>query len=140
MDFVYREAVVESYLIGLSGPLNLTRSESVVRLFRDLAERGIRRVMIDMGNVPLIDSRGLAALLAGYKIFGGVAANFQLTAIQDQPRLVLELTGFDLVFRTDDDPGNGVREAIALDWRGQHLSGYNSPLDVSKFAVPDLVA
>ena len=88
MNFVYREAAVGSYLIGLSGPLNCIRSEDVVRLFRDLAERGIKRVMVDMGNVPLIDSRGLAALVAGYKIFGGDAANFQLTAIQDQPRLV----------------------------------------------------
>ena len=140
MNFVYRVAVVDSYLISLSGPLNFTRSEDVVQRFRDLSERGIKRVTIDMENVPLIDSRGLAALIAGYKIFGSEAANFQLTAIQDQPRLVLELTGFDLIFQIDDHPKDGVGEVIALDLRGRYLPGYKSPVDVSQLAVPDLVA
>ena len=50
MNFVYRVAVVDSYLISLSGPLNFTRSEDVVQRFRDLSERGIKRVTRVIGR------------------------------------------------------------------------------------------
>jgi anti-sigma B factor antagonist len=140
MKFLYREAAPDSYLVNLSGPLNVTRSEDVVRLFGDLSERGIQRLVIDMEHVPFIDSQGLAALIAGYEIFGSDVGTFQLTAVQDQPRLVLELTGFDRVFETNGHLLNGAAEAIALELHGQFLPGPNSFAYVSQFAPLDLVA
>ena len=76
MKCSYREAAPDSCLVKLSGPLNVTRSEDVVRLFGDLSEHGIQRVVLDMEQVPFIDSQGLAALLAGYEIFGSDAGTF----------------------------------------------------------------
>lgn len=140
MNCLYREAAPDTYLVNLSGPLNVTRSEDVVRLFGDLSERGIQRVVIDMEAVPFIDSRGLAALIAGYEIFGSDAGAFRLTRVQDQPRLVLELTGFDRVFETNGNLVNSAAGVIALEPHGHFLPGPNSFANLSQFAALDLVA
>jgi anti-anti-sigma factor len=140
MNLVYREAVIDSQLVYLSGPLNASRSEDIVRLFRDLSERGIQSVVVDMEQVPFIDSHGLAALIAGYEIFGGDAGSLQLTGVQYQPRLVLELTGYDHVFEANGHSANGAAEVIALEPHSQCLPGPNSFAYVSQFASLDLVA
>jgi anti-anti-sigma factor len=114
MSSVYREAAEDNHLVTLTGPLNALRAERTVQLFQDISEHGIERVVVNLEDVPFIDSSGLAALIAGYKIFGSDADNFQLIGAQDQPRLVFELTGFDHIFRTDDHLGNNGTEVIAL--------------------------
>ena len=93
---------MEIHLVNLAGPLNENQFEEVTRIFKDIAEQGIKRVVVSLAEVPLIDSRGLAALIAGYKFFGSEPKNFRLAALQDQPRLVFELTGFDNIFQIFD--------------------------------------
>jgi anti-anti-sigma factor len=85
-------------VLNLSGPLNGRHADAARQLFGEISERGVERVVVNLREVPFIDSRGLATLIAGYKVFGGRAMNFRLAAVQDQPQLVLELTGFDQVF------------------------------------------
>jgi anti-sigma B factor antagonist len=113
MRFARREVILNSHLLNLSGPLNINRSEYVVQLFRDLSERGIKRVVVNLEDVPFIDSHGLGALIAGYKIFGRNPQNFRLTGIQDQPLLVFELTGFDHVFGTSEHLGEKMAVSMA---------------------------
>ena len=96
-------ADVEIYLVNLNGPLNERQYEPLIQMFRDILAEGITRVVINLKNVPLIDSRGLAALVAGYTLFGRDPKNFRLVGLQDQPKLVFELTGFDNIFETFDD-------------------------------------
>jgi anti-anti-sigma factor len=96
---MYRAAAVEVYRVKLSGALNLSRVEEVLQGFRELTGRGVRRVMVDLAEVPFIDSQGLRALITGYKLFGADPHNFRLVGLQAQPRLVLELTGFDRIFQ-----------------------------------------
>lgn len=98
MSTLYCESVADIRLVSLSGPLNRNRAGDAIRLFRDLSEQGVQRIVVNLEDVPFVDSRGLAALIAGYRIFGGDAQNFRLSGIQDQPRLVFELTGFDHIF------------------------------------------
>ncbi len=113
MRSIFREAVSKSYVASLSGPLNVNRSGYAVQLFRDLSERGIKRVVVNLEDVPFIDSHGLGALIAGYKIFGSDPQNFRLTGIQDQPKLVFELTGFDYVFGTSRHVGEKMAVSMA---------------------------
>jgi anti-sigma B factor antagonist len=98
MNVGYRETAPSVHILSLSGALNASRAESARQLFRDVSERGVRSVVVNLEDVPFIDSRGLAALIDGYRIFGSDPHNFKLTGIQDQPRLLFELTGFDQVF------------------------------------------
>jgi anti-sigma B factor antagonist len=99
------------YLVELSGALTAEQATDLNQAFKDLAEKGAKRLVIDMAQVPFVDSRGLAALVSGYRIFGGAERDFRLAAIQDQPRLVFDLTGFNHVFHIY----NSVAQAVAID-------------------------
>jgi len=90
-------------LVTLNGPLNSTQAKDVIQLFEALSAQGLERLVVDLNDVPFVDGPGLAALIAGYELFGKVPQNFRLTGIQDQPRLVLELTGYDRVFQAPGD-------------------------------------
>lgn len=99
------------YLVELTGALTSEQAGDLNQVFKDLAEKGAKRLVINMAQVPFVDSRGLAALVSGYRVFGGAERDFRLAAIQDQPKLVLDLTGFNHVFRIYDS----VAQAVAID-------------------------
>lgn len=94
------------HLVKLSGPLAVSQAEALMQRFEVMAERGVAGVVVDLAEVPFIDSRGLAALARGYQIFGRNAHNFRLTELQDQPKLIFELTGFDHIFQISEGPLN----------------------------------
>ena len=140
MSLEYYETIADFHVETLSGPLNASRAGDVIQLFRDLSERGIGRLVVNLADVPFIDSRGLAALIVGYKIFGGDADDFRLAGIQEQPRLVFELTGYDQVFKTFPCGEDEVAEMIDFGQPLQAIPGYRSQPFVSPIAVPDLAA
>lgn len=86
-------------LVTINGPLNAVLAERVRQHFSQLAAQGVKQVIVNLAQTPIIDSHGLAALVAGYKMFGRNPDNFRLAGPQLQPRLVLELTGFDQIFQ-----------------------------------------
>jgi anti-anti-sigma factor len=149
MNVLHHESITGIHLVNLQGPLNGSRAEEVVRLFEDLSEQGVERVLVNLEHVPFIDSRGLAALIAGYKIFGGRAdrctvpargsqggQNFRLAGIRNQPRLVLELTGFDYVFQIF---GRGA-ETMAPSPHSLAIPGWDSLLLAPQPVALDWVA
>jgi anti-sigma B factor antagonist len=89
-------------IISLNGALNARSAEEAKQTFRNLVEQGVKRVVVDLQEVPFIDSSGLAALVSGLKTLGGEAANLKLAAPQSQARLLFELTMFDRVFEIHD--------------------------------------
>ena len=88
--------------ISLNGALNARSAEEAKQTFRNLAEQGVLKVIVDLKDVPFIDSSGLAALVSGLKTLGGEASNLKLAAPQSQARLLFELTMFDRVFEIHD--------------------------------------
>jgi len=91
--------------LELDQPLTGPWADQLEQEFRALPDRGIRRVVLNLEGVPLIDGRGLSALVTGLKIFGDEPQNLCLVAPQAQPRLVFELTGFDKIFCIAPTPG-----------------------------------
>lgn len=99
MEISYNSLGTNFYLVKLNGALNARTAEDAKQTFRDLADKGAERVIIDLSGVPFIDSSGLAALVSGLKTFGGDAENLRLAAPQSQAKLLFELTMFDRVFK-----------------------------------------
>jgi len=85
-------------IVTLNGALNARSAEEAKQTFRNLVEDGVTQVIVDLNEVPFIDSSGLAALVSGLKTLGGEAANLKLAAPQSQAKLLFELTMFDRVF------------------------------------------
>ena len=89
-------------IVVLNGALNARSAEEAKQTFRNLKEQGVTQVIVDLNEVPFIDSSGLAALVSGLKTLGGEASNLKLAAPQSQARLLFELTMFDRVFEIHD--------------------------------------
>lgn len=90
------------YLVKMNGALNARSAETAKQTFRELSDQGVAQVIVDLGDVPFIDSSGLASLVSGLKTFGGDAQNLRLAAPQSQAKLLFELTMFDRVFQIYD--------------------------------------
>ncbi|MCB0213254.1 MAG: STAS domain-containing protein, partial [Anaerolineae bacterium] len=89
-------------IVALSGALNARSAEEAKQTFRNLVDQGVTQVIVDLHDVPFIDSSGLAALVSGLKTLGGESSNLKLAAPQSQARLLFELTMFDRVFEIHD--------------------------------------
>jgi anti-sigma B factor antagonist len=91
----------EVHLISLNEPLHAKLARETMQLFKDISQQGAHKVIVNLEQVPFIDSHGLAALVTGLKIFDE-GQNLWLAAPQAQPRLLLELTMFDRIFQITD--------------------------------------
>ncbi|MDM8526655.1 STAS domain-containing protein [Anaerolineales bacterium HSG24] len=101
---ISHEAVTEkATIVAFNGALNARSAEDAKQTFRDLVEKGVKQVIVNLADVPFIDSSGLAALVSGLKTLGGEPANLKLAAPQSQARLLFELTMFDRVFEIHDE-------------------------------------
>lgn len=89
-------------IVSLNGALNARSAEEAKQVFRNLVEEGVKQVIVNLKDVPFIDSSGLASLVSGLKTLGGEASNLKLAAPQSQARLLFELTMFDRVFEIHD--------------------------------------
>lgn len=87
--------------VNLSGPLAMPQAAAARELFSRLAGQGIRRVEVNLAEVPFVDSRGLMALLHGFRLFGSDRRRFRVVGLQDQPQLLLQVTGADRVLLAD---------------------------------------
>lgn len=96
-------------VVSLNGALNARSAEEAKQNFRNLVEEGITQVIVDLNEVPFIDSSGLAALVSGLKTLGGEASNLKLAAPQSQARLLFELTMFDRVFEIHDTVDDAIQ-------------------------------
>lgn len=90
------------YLVTVSGPLNSAQARALIQTLRDIPEHGVAGVVLNLQDVPFVDGPGLSALIAGHEMFGSDGRHFYLAGIQNQPRIVFELTGFDHIFEIAD--------------------------------------
>ncbi|MDH3674064.1 MAG: STAS domain-containing protein [Anaerolineae bacterium] len=96
-------------IVSLNGALNARSAEEAKQTFRNLVDEGVTQVIVDLHDVPFIDSSGLAALVSGLKTLGGEASNLKLAAPQSQAKLLFELTMFDRVFEIHDSVDDAMK-------------------------------
>jgi len=96
-------------VISLAGRLDLASAAAVKSRFSDEVQRGRRRLIVDLGEVPMIDSSGLGALIGGLKATRLASGDLRLARAQTQAQTILRLTMLDRVLLTYDT----VEEALA---------------------------
>jgi anti-sigma B factor antagonist len=93
----------QTCVISLNGTLNARSADQVKDAFREVVGKGIRQVILNLADVPFIDSSGLAALVSGLKTLNEKDGSLKLAALQSQADLLFKLTMFDKVFEIFDD-------------------------------------
>jgi len=102
MGILHHKFANNVHLVKITGPLNQSQAVEVRQCFDRLVAQHVPRLIVDLEDVPFIDSHGLSALVSGYKSFGSQPENFVLAGLQDQPKLLFELTMFDHIFQLHD--------------------------------------
>jgi anti-anti-sigma factor len=108
------EVIVDSQpggicVVRLVGRLDLLTGSVVRQGVAQTIAAGNHRLIVDMAQVPFIDSSGLAALISALKAARLAGGDLRIAQITEQARQLFELTGLDKVLR----PYPTLEEALA---------------------------
>ena len=73
-------------------------AEMMKETLMELIDGGAIHLIVDLADVPFIDSAGLAALVSALKATRRLGGNVVLSGVQPQARTVFSLTMLDQVF------------------------------------------
>ncbi|MBW4666995.1 MAG: STAS domain-containing protein [Cyanomargarita calcarea GSE-NOS-MK-12-04C] len=81
-----------------NGILDATRSQEFRENISEVLESGAKIVLVDFQNVTFMDSSGLGALVLAFKALRAADTKLVICSINEQIRILFELTGMDKVF------------------------------------------
>jgi anti-sigma B factor antagonist len=85
-------------IIQPSGILDGTTAQEFRQQIKSLAEKQVSIILIDFKDVKFMDSSGLGALILSLKTVRSSGIKMVLCSINDQIRMLFELTSMDRVF------------------------------------------
>jgi anti-anti-sigma factor len=81
-----------------SGILDASECQKFRQEITEIAGSGAKIVLVDFKNVTFMDSSGLGALVLAFKALRSADIKLVLCSINEQVRILFELTGMDKVF------------------------------------------
>jgi len=92
-------------VLTLSGRINAVTAPDLKAQLKRLAKGGHIQLIVDLTDVPFIDSSGLAALVSAFKTVREAGGAMKLAGLSEQTRTVFTLTRLDRVFEFYPDAG-----------------------------------
>ncbi|KAF3890133.1 MULTISPECIES: STAS domain-containing protein [Nostocales] len=94
------------------GILNRSSSNELRREVQDIMTDKTDIVLLDLSNVSFIDSSGLGALISVMKVVRSGNAKFYICSMNDQVRMLFELTKMDRIFEHFTDREEFTRQVL----------------------------
>ncbi|MBD2562839.1 MULTISPECIES: STAS domain-containing protein [Nostoc] len=101
-------------VLELSGILDGIRGNELRREISGLLANGAEILLLDMKEVKFIDSSGLGALVSGMQMARNANAKLFVCSINDQVRMLFELTKMDRIFQSFADQDEFNRQVLAI--------------------------
>ena len=86
-------------VMRLHGRLDFVSATVVRQRLVGATAEGHRVLVVDLEDVPFLDSSGLGALIGGLKAARTAGGDLRLARVGEQPKVVLALTTLDRVFQ-----------------------------------------
>jgi len=90
-------------VVQLSGILDGIKGNQLRRDISDVVASGSGIVLIDLQNVTFMDSSGLSSLISAQRMMRAAGGKLFLCSINDQTKMLFELTKMDRVFEVFED-------------------------------------
>ncbi|MGL5794029.1 MAG: STAS domain-containing protein [Waterburya sp.] len=90
-------------IIEPEGILDGTKTADFQHQIEQSVESGVHTILVDFSNVTFMDSSGLGALVKALKILNAANVQFFLCSINEQIRMLFELTSMDSYFAILDN-------------------------------------
>lgn len=84
--------------LTLRGSLDINSATQLAEEIDKIVEGKVKRVVVNLAELDLIDSSGVAALVKLYKGIRGANGTFVMTGARDQPLAIFKLLRMDKVF------------------------------------------
>ncbi|NMG20118.1 STAS domain-containing protein [Brasilonema bromeliae] len=93
--------VEEIKVIQPSGILDAAQSQELRKKIDEILQKesSTKTVLLDLKEVTFMDSSGLGALVLAFKALKSVDRNMVICSINEQVRILFELTGMDKIFK-----------------------------------------
>lgn len=91
------------YVIEPSGILDSPKGEQFRQLVDDALATGKEIILIDLKDITFVDSSGLGALVSVLKKVRAAERRMYVCSVNDQVRMLFELTSMDRVFQIFKD-------------------------------------
>ena len=99
--------------IELSGLLDGVKGNELRREINDIIANGANILLIDMKAVSFINSSGLGSLVSAMQIVRNANCQLFVCSVNDQVRMLFELTRIDKVFQVFVDQEDFNRQVLA---------------------------
>ena len=101
-------------VLALSGRITLGDESNQLRTkIKDILGQGMKRLVLDLGNVSYIDSAGLGTLVAGYTSAQSQGASMKLANLTKRFREQLNITKLVTVFEVYESVDAAVKSFAA---------------------------
>ena len=92
------DAITDGVVIRPSGDIDLSRAPSLRTQIAEVFKTTPMRMIVDLSDVPYMDSSGVATLVEGMQIASRSETKFILLGLQDRVRSIFEIARLDTVF------------------------------------------
>lgn len=96
-----------------AGILDSTQAPDLRKAVEQAIEDGAKIVLIDLKDVTFVDSSGLGALVVALKAVRSINGQLYICSINEQIRILFELTSMDQVFNVFENRAAFEREVLA---------------------------
>jgi anti-sigma B factor antagonist len=101
--------VDQATILDVSGNIDMSNSPEVRKaLLRELREKGVTRVVLNLTGVAYIDSSGVASLVEGLKASRESGSRFVLFGLSESAREVLKISRLLKLFEVYDDEAQAI--------------------------------
>jgi anti-sigma B factor antagonist len=101
--------IEKATILDVSGNIDMSNSPEVRKaLLREIREKGVTRVVMNLSAVAYIDSSGVASLVEGLKASRDLGLRFVLYGLNDAAREVLKISRLLKLFEVYDDEAQAI--------------------------------
>ena len=84
--------------LEIDGSLDALTAPDIRGVFDAVVASSVKKVTVDLGNLKMIDSSGVGAIVSLYKRVKAEGGQVVVTGVRDQPLAVFKLLKLDRVF------------------------------------------
>jgi anti-sigma B factor antagonist len=97
-------------VIDVAGRITLGEGSSALRdLMRELAGKGQKKILLNLGDVSYIDSSGIGELVSGFTTVTNQGGQLKLLNLTKRVKDLLQITKLYTVFDVHEDEVNALR-------------------------------
>lgn len=98
-----QESLPDGVCVALDGDVDLSRSPTVRQTLINLAHSGNTRIVVDLTDVPYMDSSGVATLVEALQAQRKAGGQMVLFGLQPRVQSIFEIARLNMVFTIVDD-------------------------------------